>query len=174
MGRRFTIKPLFCDITRSGLFCDIKTIDFVISNIDFEISKCLRDFMISQMIFDISKSKILADFVIKNRFCDIKIRICDITKSRLFFTKKSIMWYRKFWLILWYHKIVFATSKNWICDISQNQGDFYITDLIFSYHKIDFVISQNILWYHKLFLISQNRMWCQNSIFFVISQSRGL
>ena len=103
MRCRFTIKPLFCDITNS-IFWHHK-IDFLYQKIEMILWYRKIDFVISQnRISDIAKSNLWYHnmFVIvwcqKNLFCDItkwilwyqKIRSCDITKYEVFSTDEMM------------------------------------------------------------------------------------
>ena len=89
-------------------------------------------------------------------------RICDITKSNLWYHKKS--------LNLWYHKIEFVISQIHICDIINSILWYHKISLNLWYIKFDFVISQilfyditnSILWYHKFKLI----LWYQKYGFY--------
>ena len=131
MRRRFTIKPLFCDITN---------LIFWYHKFDFVISK--KYFVISQNRFCDIKKWISwyqrSDLVIsQNRICDIKKALCvfDITKSN----------YKIDFLISQNH-FAFLIWKSWFCGIIKWN---------FWYQKIDFVISQNQIYF---FLILQNRI----------------
>ena len=97
-------------------------------------------FNITKSISDITKStlcyqKINLIFCMKNRFCDTYIykkkkkktviskNLHDlvISQIRFFDIIKSIFLYKTFWLIWWYHKIIYVISKNRICDITKSR-----------------------------------------------------
>ena len=165
MGRRFTVKPLFSDITIS-IFWHHKMIFDITRKIFWCHKNHKIDFVISEIYFVISK----IDFVIsKNPVCGIKVppwfsgiikSIFDITKSSFWYHKIDFV-ISKITMILWYQKLLFCevTKSNfviskthivffWFFLYKKNRfrdvtNRFFDIKNIFLYHKIEFVISKH-------------------------------
>ena len=138
------------------------------------IPKNLHDLVILQIrFFDIIKSmfwhKKLADLVISQYpLCDIKNRICDITKWRWFLISKHLFCdltkYVEFLIEEWWlrcstYAIFFyipADTKFRACTLIIFVSYHYSKELKGKndswYHTIDLFISQNLndFWYHKI------------------------
>ena len=148
---------------------------FVVSqNRLFDITKSQRFSDITKSLFDITNSILIEKLNLILRYHKIGFLISEIP---FFVITKSIFWYKKIEMILWYQKNRFCDitkSNQWYhFVISKTRNDFLrsqirfcdITKSLFWYQEIHFlisqyfVISQIILWYHKIkFVISQNRI----------------
>ena len=136
MRRRFTTKPLFCDITNS-IFDIKKKINFYITNSIFWYYKI--------------------EFVILKK----SQGFCDNTKSIYSYKKKSFWVFGITKLILWYQIFHFVISQNRFFFISQNPCDYLISQnrfcdikkLILWYKKKWYFDIKKIIlsfWYHKI------------------------
>ena len=142
-----------------------KTHTLCCHKIIFHITKSIFD--LNQKIDFVIKNK--PDFFsIKNRFCDIYIKKCDTKESpqfsditdSIFLSHKIDFLYKFFWLIWWYHKIVYVISKNRICDITKSRWFFILKHLFYDVTKyVEFLIDKIMtpVFYLRYFFLYSRR-----------------